>query len=309
MHDTSVSPSLVRLLRDRDAAPRPLGPEAHADALLRAHVLSRIARALSADHVPTLLVKGAALALTVYPSPASRPMGDIDLLVSPPDRDRALHALTRAGFVEHAPPSRARTADLLGEIMLTAQSGAMTAVVELHTTLDKVVPRPIDDRALFARALPAPTLPGLLIPAPEDHALLVALHASGHEFRHPIALLDLELLLRRGLDLDELSHRARAFALTTVMHIAMSTLLSLGAASVTETHVRAFAPSPLRRTVALRCYDPQTIAHASGPNRLGAAWILWQTPLRDDLAAWTRGIARYAALRGLERLGLGEPLA
>src|SRR6185369_12564236 len=150
---------------------------------------------------------------------------------------------------------------------LTARAGAMVMLVELHTALDKIVPRPIDAGALIARSSPAPGLPGLRVPSPEDHALLVALHASTHAFHHPIALLDLELLLRRGLDLDELARRARAFRLDTVMYVAMTTLRALGAASVCDAHVRAFAPDPVRRSVVDRLYDPARIASVAGPNR------------------------------------------
>ncbi|MEO5730025.1 MAG: nucleotidyltransferase family protein, partial [Byssovorax sp.] len=155
---TAPSP-LLRALRDPSPLPRTQSPSAHAEALLRAHVLARVASALRDVAAPTLLVKGAALALTVYPSPASRPMQDIDLLVRRADRDRVLAALTAAGGVVHASPGRPLTADFLGETAVMMHAGATSFLVEIHTSLDKLVPRPIDEAGLFARALPAPGLP------------------------------------------------------------------------------------------------------------------------------------------------------
>jgi hypothetical protein len=247
-------------------------------------------------------VKGAALALTLYPA-GSRSMGDIDLLVRRGDKARALAALSRAGFIRHSQPDRPLSGDKLDEVQFIVECGSMPSVVEVHTSLDKIEPRPLREQDLFARALRAPgALPGLLVPSPEDHALLVALHAAGHEFHHAIAFLDLELLLRAGLDLDAVTTRAREARLGSVMYVAMATLRALGAASVTDALVEAFTPGPLRRAAIARFYDVGSYPVARGPQRLGLPWIVRQTPLRDDLAAWARGVAVYAALRAADRL-------
>jgi hypothetical protein len=292
-------PTLRRLIADRGLALPTPGPEARAEAMLRAHVLADVGRLLAAAGVRALLVKGAALALTVYPDPALRRMHDVDVLVREGDRDGAVAALTRGGLTLHAPEGRPRSGALLGETLLMARTGGLSTLVELHTTLDKLVSRPIDETALFARARPAPGLPGLLVPAPEDHALLVALHAAGHDFQHPAAFLDLELLLRRGLDLDVLVARARAFRLTTVMFVALAALRELGAASVSPELVARFEPGPLRRALLGR-------AAASGDG-LGLGWILRQTPLRDDLGRWALGLGRYALARAADRVAALAP--
>jgi len=297
---TAVSP-LLRALRDPSGPRKAQNPSAHAEALLRAHVLAQVAAALQAAALSALLVKGAALAITVYPSPASRPMQDIDLLVRRADRDRVLAALAAAGGVVHASPDRPLTRDFLGETAVMMRAGATPFLVEVHTSLDNVVPRPIDEAGLFARAQPAPGLPGLLVPSAEDHALLIALHAAGHELRHCIALLDLELLLRRGLDLDTLVRRAEEWRLTTVMYAVMSSLHALDAASVTAAHVAAFDPGPIRRALIERVHRPAAALDPPRPGGLGFPWILRQIPLRDDLAAYGLGVARYAAARAAER--------
>jgi hypothetical protein len=60
--------------------------------------LKRILKALNAQGIPVIVLKGAALAPTVYPDPALRPMRDLDLLVRPKDLDAALAALKRLGY-------------------------------------------------------------------------------------------------------------------------------------------------------------------------------------------------------------------
>src|SRR5262249_26673708 len=156
-------------------------------------------------------------------------------------------ALVDSGCTQERDPGRPFSRAALGETALIARSGATTLLIEVHTTLDKIVRRPIDLAAVFARARPAPRLGGLLVPAPEDHMLLIALHAAGHEFRHPVALVDLELLMRQGIDFDVLVRRAHSWHLATVLYVTLATLRSLGAASITGDHVRAVDPGPLRR--------------------------------------------------------------
>ena len=298
---TAPSP-LLRALRDRSVSLKTQSPSAHAEALLRAHVLAQVARALRDLAASALLVKGAALALTVYPQPASRPMQDLDLLVRRADRDRILAALAAAGGVVHVDPDRPLTADLLGETAVMMPAGSTPFLVEIHTSLDNLVPRPIDEAGLFARALPAPGLPGLLVPSVVDHALLIALHAAGHELRHCIAMLDLELLFRGGIDVEALVHRAAEWRLTTVMYAVMSALLALGAASITPAHVAAFDPGPIRRLLVERVHPPAAALDPPRPGGLGIPWILRQIPLRDDLAAYGVGLGKYAAARARERL-------
>ncbi|MDQ2929604.1 MAG: nucleotidyltransferase family protein [Gemmatimonadota bacterium] len=60
---------------------------------------------LEAANTEVVLLKGAALALTVYGSFVARPMSDVDLLVSRDDAIRARDALLAAGWTSGAAPS------------------------------------------------------------------------------------------------------------------------------------------------------------------------------------------------------------
>jgi hypothetical protein len=295
-----LSPEILRLLRDRHAKPE-IAPGAHADALLRRHVLSQIGEAMQGANIAALLVKGAALAITVYPDAAARRMSDIDVLVKEADHARAVRALEKLGWLVGTNDTRRFSGAMLGETMVQARVGAMTFTVEVHSSLDKVVRRPIDFADLMRRASAAPGLPGLSVPAREDHTLLVALHASTHEFRHTLALQDMELLLRSGLDKQELVRRCETFRLQSVMFVLLSVLLHLGAASVDDALVRIFEPRLVRRQLLERFYDLQKFPPARGDEALGLAWIVSQAPLWDDPGMFAAGVLKYAGIRAIER--------
>jgi len=69
-------------------------------------VLADVLDALDAAELPHLVLKGAALARTLYPQPELRPMRDLDILVAPGDGVRAQLLLRRLGF--NAPLESAR---------------------------------------------------------------------------------------------------------------------------------------------------------------------------------------------------------
>jgi hypothetical protein len=62
--------------------------------------------ALHAGSVDVLLLKGAALGVSVYAAVTERPMADIDLLVRHSDRDAATAALLDVGWIADEDPSR-----------------------------------------------------------------------------------------------------------------------------------------------------------------------------------------------------------
>jgi len=90
------------------------------------HELVRLLPALADAGVQVLLLKGAALAQTVYGNVALRPMADLDLLVREKDVPAALRVLPALGYTI-TPPLVYRS-----EVMLECQIGAEKAIVELH---------------------------------------------------------------------------------------------------------------------------------------------------------------------------------
>ena len=109
---------------------------------IRTRVVHEVLRAFDAERIGVLVLKGAALAQLIYPTPLLRPMLDVDLLVRRSDAGRAWQTLIDMGFgtrgaavaagYHHLTPL-ARTVD-----------GA-TVTIELHHELLRATPflRPV----------------------------------------------------------------------------------------------------------------------------------------------------------------------
>jgi hypothetical protein len=96
--------------------------------------LDRLAAAFDGAGLPWLPLKGAALAWSVYPDPALRPMNDLDLLVAPRDLLTAVRLAGRLGY---------RFEKLTYHALL--RGGPAAAVpLELHWTLPGGFPLNID---------------------------------------------------------------------------------------------------------------------------------------------------------------------
>lgn len=63
--------------------------------------LERIDQQFAVQGIPYLVMKGAHVRECVYPDPALRPAGDIDILVSPRDRQRAARVLLDTSYTVH----------------------------------------------------------------------------------------------------------------------------------------------------------------------------------------------------------------
>ena len=104
---------------------------AHA-AAVRSTVLADVFGVMTHAEVPSLVLKGAALAHLVYADPRLRPMRDVDLLIRQGDAGRALDVLARCGFqpggpavLSHHHHARAMTKTIDGA----------TVTIELHHEL------------------------------------------------------------------------------------------------------------------------------------------------------------------------------
>ena len=99
---------------------RPRGPEVLAANLIRRKLYDELREILATAGVPALPIKGVDLAFAAYPSPACRPMTDIDVLVSPDDYETAGDVLRREGFTPLPKEPRwwpARTFSRRGEMV------------------------------------------------------------------------------------------------------------------------------------------------------------------------------------------------
>jgi hypothetical protein len=169
---------------------------ATAQAALRERELGRVLTALTNEQIPTLVLKGAALAETAYPDPALRPMSDVDLLVRPADRPRARAVLLGLGYEDESNGP---------EDFVNAAAGLD---IDLHTELLNVTRLPsrrgawrFDLEAFWARATPGRVAGvAVLVPDPVDHFVYLSQHLLLHHGMD--GALRLADLLALGLHLD-----------------------------------------------------------------------------------------------------------
>jgi hypothetical protein len=199
------------------------------------------------EPIPAVVLKGAALADLVYPSPGARPMGDVDLLVPAARLDAALARLVPLGYTRKYPGHRVLDAPGFHERQL---EGPME--LDLHQAFIQPERLAIDYPGIFERALPWPTLASnAFVLAPADAVVHACLHAAIGEltptWSPAIGLLDLRLMLgRRGplwgdllggfgeaLDPPALAARARDWGAERMLHgvleLARSVFPSIGA--------------------------------------------------------------------------------
>jgi hypothetical protein len=128
LREERLAPLLAYRLRGRDfpadgkfvAGLQVLAREVLAANLIRRKSFEALRDRLAAAGVPALPIKGIDVAFAAYPSPACRPMTDVDILVSPESYKAAGDVLRREGFVPLPEEPRwwpARTFGRTGEMV------------------------------------------------------------------------------------------------------------------------------------------------------------------------------------------------
>jgi hypothetical protein len=189
--------------------------------------LGTVLDALGAAGAPALVIKGAALAETLYPDPALRPFADLDLLIRRRDLEAADRALRGAGFARLADDhSWQYDADWDAATVYERAGGAR---VDLHWAL-LTEPRygwdPVAAEAVWERATPAVIAGrGARTLGREDTLLHLAAHlAVHHALVGLVWLWDLALVVERwgaGLDWPAVHARAARWRVSTALAFAL----------------------------------------------------------------------------------------
>ena len=97
------------------------------------HLLVEVSSAMTEAGLPTVVLKGAAVADTFYPDRSWRSFGDLDLLISAADWRRACEVLVRLGFRRIIPEPRPGFDERFGKG--ASFEDARKLQVDLHRTL------------------------------------------------------------------------------------------------------------------------------------------------------------------------------
>ena len=201
------------------------------------HLLARLSR----EGLPALMLKGVPLALEYYPSVATRPMSDADILI--PDRcaSRALEILLAAGF---AP--KFSDGDWPPRVTASrAFAGPDGWECDVHTRLMHECWEPGVDEGIWDAAVPLVVngTPTSTL-APEDHALHVLAHGVRRNGLSPVRwIADFVMIVgrKRPFDWRRLQEEARRRRLSLLVHPPWCTCGSASVSSPRGRHCRSGA--------------------------------------------------------------------
>ncbi len=276
---------------------------ATAKSILRERELYRVLTLFHQANIQPVLLKGAAhLIAALYPHPALRPMGDIDLWVKEGDMPRAVNVLERTGYsIVH---KARRPTDLRihykQEIELLGRAGRGEAV-DLHyrpfqgmwVRLAARIPQKSlwkRRRVITWRQLPTSIL------SPEDHLIHLAYHFTvNHHLGHPgiRALLDMTLLLRRWpVDWARVCTRVHQWQVRTVTWVALTLVKRVASDLVPSAVLHRLAPKPWQQML-LRRLMPGTKDLLWPRVQDGRTRYLLKLLVCDSPRAWVR-LIRWA---------------
>ncbi|MFZ2487480.1 MAG: nucleotidyltransferase family protein [Anaerolineae bacterium] len=218
-------------------------------------LLSRLSRA----NIDFLWVKGGALACTIYPNPACRVRGDLDLWIQPEQLEPAVAALQQSGYTIRKNVDRPLSFVRLtgGEQQLYHQQAAVH-LIELQWPVirGEWIRRTtrVDHAAMWQRR--SSVMLGqqpFSTTAPEDTLIHLCVHqAINHQFQTPALrnLLDIHLLAVSGaLNWSLVAERAQAWRLKTVVWTVLDLARQLFATPVPAMVIQDVQPPLLQQQI------------------------------------------------------------
>jgi hypothetical protein len=249
---------------------------AAAESSLKQTQLRAILKALAENEVLFVLLKGAALSVTVYEDPAWRTMSDIDFWVQDAEMPLTAQVMANLGYVANVKAERPFQLQQLsrGEIQFV-QPARTNSLVEFHWS-----PFPgwwlartaaVDENGLWARREPLPNLPhaasaeepGGYQLTPEDMVIHLAVHtAVNHQFGLAAlrSLLDIALTSeKRGVDWLVVAERAKRWRVGTAVYTVLDLLDQLMGVAGVDPALSRLKPSALRRGLIRRFVTAESV--------------------------------------------------
>ncbi|MBE2225219.1 MAG: nucleotidyltransferase family protein [Anaerolineae bacterium] len=245
---------------------------AAAESSLKQSELQAILKALADNEVPSVLLKGAALSLTVYDDPAWRTMSDIDFWVQDADMQLSAQLMVGLGYEINVKGERPFLLQQLsrGEIVFV-QPARTHSFVEFHWS-----PFPgwwlkrtavVDEIGLWGRREPLLDPQGLLPIgyqlAPEDTVIQLAAHtAVNHQFTLSAlrSLVDIALTVeKRDVAWAVVAERASEWRVGTAVYTVLDLVDQLIGVAGLESALIQINPSSLRRWL-IHCFvTPESV--------------------------------------------------
>jgi hypothetical protein len=251
--------TLSGLMRAREIH-GPLGPtdaelvSLHGDVRRRAAMFElkrdRVLALLDSARVRSLLLKGAALACSVYDEPGQRDMEDLDLLVRPRELKRALRALAEDGY--RGPATRQELWAYRRHHFHIPLEHPRSIYVEIHWALTRPhSPVRIDPSAVFEQGRELVLDGGLprLAPRAEHMILHLVLQNLQEGYSRLARIVDIDRVVAtgNGLDWEFLAEEARRGNLGSPLALSLQLARLLLGTSVPDAVMRELRPPATAR--------------------------------------------------------------
>lgn len=231
--------------------------------LRNGQAIKELADVLTALHergIPTIPMKGPALAQGLYRDVGLRAMSDLDVLVPPQFAEAALQALISIGYASIVPHYEAELRETAIETQLVKQTPVGRIVVELHWAIlwtAKLDRAPL--ASLWSEARPAVIFGAQAFRmSPEWEILYLAAHVSKHHWEGLKWLADIhDLCATYEVNWAEVAAKARQFGWLTMLQTTFAACRQVFETAPPAEALRGRAPAWLRTF-------PETRDDASG---------------------------------------------
>ena len=193
------------------------------------HVLSRVAARFNAAGIPLLVLKGAALNLTLYDRADERPMGDLDLLIKPEHVEATFALLEELGCFRREPLVREDFFPRFYYEVEYAAGSVYPVKLDLHVRPFRPLrySRLVPTDALWGRAEPVRIGQAtVLVPSADDMLIHLAAHSAIHGNARPIWLQDVKRWAdahRTNIEWSRLVDKVQAWGLVLPVREAIRT--------------------------------------------------------------------------------------
>lgn len=247
--------------------------------------LERLVSSLAQAGIRVVVLKGAALANSLYGNIALRPMSDLDLLLRSGDVKPAIGILESLDFVLTKPdPDRLDpfAPSFTGELVLCKDS-PLPVMVELHwqlipaVTFRKATRLETDKLWEYTAPLTIGMHEALQL-TPAATLIHLCAHLGIHSFRHFRGLLDVALLTRElnVAQWERFAGLAEVFQVRTVTYVALMLVQGIFGVEMPSAVIEQLMPSKARRSLIFRLLRLDELLRPAGQPSMttGQAYLL-----------------------------------